>query len=506
MVLGLFSFTAILGVHNIADGDLWGKLAIGAHVWKYGTVPLRDTFAFTPVLPQYIEHEWGAGALFFGVLKFFGSAGLMTLKIVLALGALLSAIAVGRKTGCAWEALLVLAGPVAACILPAYIPVLRSHAFTYCFFALTLLGLEEIRAGRKWPAFALPVMMLAWSNIHGGFVAGLGTVAVYTVFSLFSGRPARLMLSVAFACGAATLVNIYGLKFWGYLIPALLNKRPHIAEWQPLPLLANDIYDVFTGFRILFALVVLLLILAWRRTKKKSWPGLVMLAITAALGWHSRRHTPFFGVTAMAFAGPFLQTLFADLAAFLPARARAALNPGLALMVLYGALAIHVAARILPDVSFTVLAPVGHDPVREADILSRAGSEGNLAVPFEWGCYSFWRLYPRIRISMDGRYETTYPESTYKLNNDFFEKSGPGWDRLIRDYPVDYVILRFARDRLRPEDLFSRGYVLIWLTPGQSALMASQKHAGRLRQVAAELPATTIDPLDASIPDQWWFR
>jgi len=501
VLFGIFSFGAVLAAHNITDGDLWNKLAIGAHVWKFGTVPAHDTFAFTPVLPRYIEHEWGAGTIFFGVLKLFGPAGLMTLKILLAFGALGAALATGRKIGCAWESLLVLAVPASACVLLGYLPVLRSHTFTYCFFAFTLLGLEEIRAGKRWPVLVLPLMMLAWSNIHGGFVAGLGAVAIYTAFSWFARRHAKRMLFAAFACCAVTLINIYGLKFWAYLIPALLNKRSQIAEWQPLPFFAND---VFTSFRILFVLVLFLLLVAWRRTEKKSRPGLVLLALTAVLAWHSRRHAPFFGVAALAFAGPFLQTMLADVAVRLPQPLRAALKPALAVMMLYGVIAIYAAMVFLPHASFVLLAPVGHDPVREVDILSRARAEGNLATPFRSGGYCSWRLYPRIKISMDGRYETTFPESTFELNNDFYEKRGANWDRLIRDYPVDYVILEYTQDRLRPEDLLDRGYVLIWLTKGHFALMALQKYAGPLQRVAAELPPTTINPVDASIPDGWW--
>jgi hypothetical protein len=503
VVLGIFSFGVVLAAHNITDGDLWNKLAIGAHVWKYGTVPMHDTFAFTPVLPRYIEHEWGAGTIFFGVLKFFGSAGLMTLKILLACGALGAALATGRKIGCAWETLLVMAIPAAACVLLGYIPVLRSHTFTYCFFAIILLGLEEIRVGKKWPVFVLPLMMLAWSNIHGGFVAGLGAMAVYTAFALFTRRYFRRMLFTAFACGAVTLINIYGLKFWAYLVPALLNQRPGIAEWQPLPLFAND---VFLSFRVLFILVFFLLLVTWRRTAEKSWPGLTLLALTAALAWHSRRHAPFFGVTALAFAGPFMQTVLTDIAARLPQHLRAAFKPALAVMILYGAVAVYAATDFLPNASFVLLSPVGHDPVREVDILSRAQAEGNLATPFGWGGYCSWRLYPRIKISMDGRYETTFPESTYELNDDFYEKRGTNWGRLIRDYPVDYVILEFTQERLRPADLLDHGYVLIWITEGHSALMALQKHAGQLQRVAAELPPTTINPVDASIPDGWWSR
>jgi hypothetical protein len=503
MFLGVFSFAVVLAAHNIADGDLWGKLAIGAHVWRFGMVPDRDTFAFTPVLPHYIEHEWGAGTIFFGVLKFFGPGGLMALKIILAFGAMLAALAAGRKNNCSWETLLLLAIPVAWCELIGYIPVVRSHAFTYCFFPVTLLGLEEIRAGKKWPLFVLPPMFLVWSNVHGGFVAGLGAVGIYSAFALFTRKHFKSFFLAAILCGAMTLINIYGLKFWAYLIPALLNKRPEITEWQPLPVFEND---AFNGFRILFVIVVFVLLFGWRHVEKKNWPGLVMLFVTATLAWRSRRHAPFFGVAALAFAGPFLQALLFDLASRLSLRAQNIFKPALSLAILYGAFAIFVAVKFLPQASFDVLAPVGNDPVREVDILSRAQAVGNLATPFRWGCYCSWRLYPRIKISMDGRYETTYPESTFELNSRFCEKRGTNWDQLIRDYPVDYVILEYTQETLRPQDLTGRGYVLIWQTEAHSALLALPQYAEKLKQVAAALPPTTINPLDAKIPDSWWPR
>jgi hypothetical protein len=107
---------------------------------------------------------------------------------------------------------------------------------------------------------------------------------------------------------------------------------------------------------------------------------------------------------------------------------------------------------------------------------------------------------------MDGRYETTYPESTFELNDRFYDKRGAHWDQLIRDYRVDYIILDFREGRLRPSDLTDHGYVLIWLTEGRSALMALQERAGDLERAAAALPPATIDPLDPRIPDAWWPR
>ena len=107
------------------------------------------------------------------------------------------------------------------------------------------------RADFEEPEVALLAHEFDLLPIHGGFAAGLGAIAVYLAFSFFTRRQIKPMLFTAVACGAATMANVYGLKFWTYLIPALLNKRPEFAEWQPLPLFAND---VFLNFRILFAL------------------------------------------------------------------------------------------------------------------------------------------------------------------------------------------------------------------------------------------------------------
>ena len=59
--------------------------------------------------------------------------------------------------------LLVLAIPCALAVLPGYVPVIRSHALTFAFFGVTLLCLEWLRAGKRWPAVLIVVMMLAWA-------------------------------------------------------------------------------------------------------------------------------------------------------------------------------------------------------------------------------------------------------------------------------------------------------------------------------------------------------
>ena len=103
LLLGVFTFGVVLLFHNLADGDLWAKLALGAAVWNQGHLPTADVFAFTPVLPVYVDHEWGSGLIFFTVLKWFGPSGLMWLKVLLAFTALGCAFAIAARAKVSWQ-------------------------------------------------------------------------------------------------------------------------------------------------------------------------------------------------------------------------------------------------------------------------------------------------------------------------------------------------------------------------------------------------------------------
>jgi hypothetical protein len=75
-------------------------------------------------------------------------------------------------------------------------------------------------------------------------------------------------------------------------------------------------------------------------------------------------------------------------------------------------------------------------PVRSIAAAAELKLKGNLAVPFNWGEYAIWHL-PDCRISMDGRYETVYPDSTVQLSEDFFAGRSR---KLLDDYPTNYVL------------------------------------------------------------------
>ncbi len=282
-LLALFSFVTLLAFNHLADGDLWAKLSLGASVWDHGDVVRRDFFAFTPVLPVYVDHEWGAGLIFFSCLKWFGPTSLMILKIVLALATLGISMFFARREKVPWPVLWLLVIPAFFCILTGYVLVIRSYSFTYFFFAVTLLCLEEVNRGRCWPIGLLVLVTWIWANVHGGFVVGLGMIGIYALLAVWRRGPWLLLGMTTLICLAVTFLNPYGAAFWRYLIPALLHSRPFITEWRPLALWPMDNY---IGFRIIFFVAVIAVPLGWKHLEK-NWTGLAVMAVTALAAWHS---------------------------------------------------------------------------------------------------------------------------------------------------------------------------------------------------------------------------
>jgi hypothetical protein len=478
LIVGIFAFVVVLAYHRVVDGDLWARLAVGAHAWRTGSLMRHDVFAFTPTLPEWIDHEWGAGVIFFGLLNAFGPVSLMLLKIVTACAALLVCLFAARRKGTGWSALLLLAIPCAVTVLPGYVTVVRSHVLTYLFFALTLLCLEEMRDGRRWPAFVIVPLMLVWANVHGGFVVGLIAIAIYAALVR-----TRSLLVTLLAAIAVTCLNPYGLDYWTYLVPAWLHPRVAIPEWGSMPIWGSDPYF---GFRILFVIAVIVIATEW---KQRTALGLTMLTLTAIAAWLHRRHAPFFGLAALVYIGPYAGRWCRRV-------------PLVVVLAVHVILAAFIAVRFLPYASLEPVVPSSFYPVGAVAALDRASVKGNLAVPFRWGSYASGRLAPKIKVSMDGRYEETYPDETFEMNRAFFYKTGTDWDRLLRQYHVDFIILELRTTQLTSADLREHGFEVI-RADDTSVLLARSEFAPALHATAAILPSIPSDQLDLRLTTRW---
>ena len=136
-------------------------------------------------------------------------------------------------------------------------------------------------------------------------------------------------------------------------------------------------------------------------------------------------------------------------------------------------------------------------------MLKESGARGKLVIPVRWGSYASWRLYPQIKISVDGRYETAFPESTFQMNRNFFFKLGKDWDKLLREYDVDYIIIEMVRTGLQPDDLHRKGFDHVYYSK-RFALFSRKKLTPKVKKRAKQKSTSKIAALDAHIPDIWW--
>jgi hypothetical protein len=91
--------------------------------------------------------------------------------------------------------------------------------------------------------------------------------------------------------------------------------------------------------------------------------------------------------------------------------------------------------------AWSLLVPESLYPVRAVRWMKRNGISGNCAVFFDWGEYLIWHAGDRVRVSIDGRYRTVYPETVIADNFRFYLVE-QGWERILIRFPTNLVLVR----------------------------------------------------------------
>jgi hypothetical protein len=97
-------------------------------------------------------------------------------------------------------------------------------------------------------------------------------------------------------------------------------------------------------------------------------------------------------------------------------------------------------------------------PVGATQWLRDNNIEGRLLIDFNNGSFAFWRLYPRMTVSMDGRYEAVYPDETGRLNTDALSLGTPQSERAINILNPTHALVRLTT----PNHEFSAEILATW--------------------------------------------
>jgi hypothetical protein len=320
---------------------------------------------------------------------------------------------------------------------------------TFCLSALTLLLVERhlTRDGRS--IWLLVPLFLLWSNLHSGFIIGLGFMAIVLLAEV-AGRALRMcepappsrvrtLLYVLLACAAVAMINPNGpgILLYAFATQASSAQQTLIQEWH-----SPDFHQwVLIPFAVML-LSLASLVAVNRRVRARD---AALLITGTALALQSVRHVALFVVLATPILAEQL-TLFvrtrrgrsAPRTRRLPPLGFRVATLAVLTTLLLGAF---VGGRLLPAMLTTPSAPAYAEefPVCAAHWLAQAPEPLRIFNQYGEGGYLAYTLSAhgdRVFIFGDAALMGDQLLTTYA----HVEGVQPDWDTIVRSAGTDVVL------------------------------------------------------------------
>ncbi len=419
----LMQLAARPGAIDLAYHVRTGALMLGGH-----GLLRHDVFAWPTASARWLDQNWGAQLVLYGLWRRGGFPLVTVANAALTLaGWALVAAACRRRTA----NLRVIAGALlAGYASSAFVFSPRPQMLSVPLFAAELYLLEVARS-RPRAAFAIPLLMLVWANVHGAFTMGLVLVALEAAAALWGRDLAgvRRMLLVGVASLAALLVNPWGIGVLRYAVAVSTNPTitRGVTEWTSPSLRSGEDVGFFAGLAVLGVAV------ARRGVASRAADQLIRIVPLAVLALWTSRAELWFGLA--------LPIALCTLARERPGRPAAAdrgspLLTGLVLLALAAALTV-----AMPSVRGALLRDrpaLQSAPVAAAEWLAAHPQPGRMYNYQPWGSYLEFRLGPRVQVAADSRIELY----SRRFWADYAAITAGRYDaeRLLRRDGVTYVV------------------------------------------------------------------
>ena len=357
----------------------------------------------------------------------------------------------------------------------------RPHVVSWLLAVIWFDVLERFEAEGNWRRLVwLPATMLAWVNLHGGFLVGLALLGIYFVGSAVPAWSARNVAEKAAArvrakaiaitgvvCALFTLANPYGYQLHVHIYRYLSDRflMDHIDEF-----LSPNFHGMAQKC---FAVLVLLAVVGTAGARKKiTLSQLLVVLFAVYTGMYASRNLPISSILLALIVAPQLSVVLKEMAgsrevsdglrrslarfdsfsarmAAFDARMAGRLWPGLAVVVLLWSCAHHggIGSSHVMDARFDDQ----RFPVKAVDYLAGAHTGGVAAplptraagdaifCPDRWGGYLIYRLYPGQLVAVDDRhdlYGTEFLKRYLKIVH-----GEPGWRDALSETRAGWVMV-----------------------------------------------------------------
>lgn len=426
MLIALFAIPVLATLQPVIDWDLWWHLRAGQWIVEHGAVPATDPFSSYGQGRPWVAYSWLFEVLVYAVYRRMGLTGVMllTLALSLTISVTLYRLIARRQAHFLSAIILTALGVLALSVL--FRP--RPWLFSILFMTLTIDAITQRPFGRlPARAYCLPLVFMAWANLHIQFVIGLAALILSCIALVVDAQRRResepepcprawkRLVLLTGLCAVATLVNPYGWAIYRVVWEYANQSVPFqfVAELSALDFRrATDYLVPLLGGAAAFAL---------GRRQRLGTFEVILLLWAGLVAFRSRRDlwvvviaaSTILGATPLASAPPGMSLPLASVWRWLTAAAIAMLI-GLVL-VLRGL----GEQRQLQERELVF-------PVQAARIVRNQGYSGPLYNDFSWGGYLIWAL-PELAVAIDGRTNLHGDERLLRFQDTWAGR--PGWDR-----------------------------------------------------------------------------
>ncbi len=446
-----------LSVKLLGDAGIGWHIRTGQEILATHAIPRVDPFS-AQIRKPWVAWEWLYDVLVGGLELSAGLNGVVwfTAVVIAAVFAALFRLLVKRGTDVLVALLLTLLAMSASTIHF----LARPHVLTWLFVLvwLWMLNSRELAVERSGRClWLLPLLMLIWVNVHGGFLLGFVLLGIFWLGSAWTwlhlkesrieeslqkvaaGKRVRQLTLVGLASGVASLVNPYGWHLHAHIYAYLSNRffMDHIDEFQ-----SPNFHGIAQRCFLVLLLIAVAALAARGGTLRLSQILLTLLAVYAAL--YSSRNIPISSIFLAAIVGTLISLAgswgFVQRMGVMDSTRRGHLWP---IVVTVATLMIalnggRVGSTPLMDAHFDAR----RMPVDAVGFVAQSAVRSPVLSPDYWGGYLIYRLYPRYPVVIDDRHDF-YGEPFLRsyLTMTHVE---PGWEDFLKRRSSCLVLPRSA--------------------------------------------------------------
>lgn len=451
-IAGAYSFILFIGFllfagkKALGDGDTLWHIKFGDLILQRGELITHDIFSHTAAGKPWTAHEWLAEIIMAIIHRIAGLPGVVIFYFLVAALSFWVLFKIAQQHGANdWLAVFVVS--LALSLAMTHL-LARPHIFTWLFGLLFLYILYQ--GGRS--LFLLPLLMIPWSNLHGGFALGLILQGLFllgsildkyftfhqkpTLQALWNGhKPHCLALLLSLA---ATGINPFGYDL--LIFPFEVSKgtfRILVSEW-----LSPDLQE-FWHFRLY---LLFLFILIFFREGEIDWFNRLLLLFLVNASLTHVRHISIVGLflTPLIIQSikPHLEKIsLKNKKSFSATELTLSPVTGPLCVVFFGCSLIAFGGfqwEIWQKTSEILIPPPEKSSSGVVNFLQKHPLRGNLFNSDEWGDYLIYAMDQPPLLFVDGRLDMygeqvleDYAKIT-KLDKDV--------DKLLNAYDIEWVL------------------------------------------------------------------